>query len=329
MNRSSNDSSRVDERCCLGFALAATRAGRSRRSSGRARARGDDADLEAGRPRGAQHRRRSVTRTCAAPHLRRRRRGRRARRSTTATTRTCCTATRATAMNGDGKGPSSYGLRPPPRDFTKGIFKFARLRSSDELPNDDDLVRIVHGGLHGTAMLPWDIPDDRAREDHPVHQDLRPAEVGEEEEERRAGQDARGLRAARRSVGRQGRRGREARARALSLPAECVTCHPSYGTKEELYKLSVAAAKREPDKFKAHHRLPRRPVRLGRQGLGRVQRADPPARLHLQPRALGRAPGTRDGGSLPASSPTACTRSCRRGRARGSATRTSGPSPTT
>src|SRR4051812_19034721 len=41
--------------------------------------------------------------------------------------------------NGDGHGPSSYGLRPAPRDFTKGIFKFARIRSSDELPNDEDL----------------------------------------------------------------------------------------------------------------------------------------------------------------------------------------------
>src|SRR5262245_22070826 len=59
---------------------------------------------------------------------------------------------------GDGKGPSSYGLRPPPRDFTKGVFKFARLRGGDEMPNDDDLERIVLGGLHGTAMLPWDIP---------------------------------------------------------------------------------------------------------------------------------------------------------------------------
>jgi hypothetical protein len=33
--------------------------------------------------------------------------------------------------------------------------------------------------------------------------------------------------------------------------AECVNCHPAYGSKKELYELSVAAAKREPDKFKA------------------------------------------------------------------------------
>ena len=48
--------------------------------------------------------------------------------------------------NGDGKGPSSYGLRPPPRDFTKGIFKFARLRTSDDLPNDDFAIRSMATG---------------------------------------------------------------------------------------------------------------------------------------------------------------------------------------
>jgi mono/diheme cytochrome c family protein len=62
-------------------------------------------------------------------------------------------------VNGDGKGPASVGLRPPPRDFRLGKFKFAAV-SSGQLPNDDDLMRIVRGGLHGTAMLPWsDIPD--------------------------------------------------------------------------------------------------------------------------------------------------------------------------
>src|SRR5580700_7792690 len=61
--------------------------------------------------------------------------------------------------NGDGRGPSSYGLRPSPRTFQLGIFKFARLSTSDDLPADDDLLRIVRGGLHGTAMLAWDIPD--------------------------------------------------------------------------------------------------------------------------------------------------------------------------
>jgi hypothetical protein len=64
---------------------------------------------------------------------------------------------------GDGKGPASYGYRPPPRNFTAGSFKFARMRSSDDVPNDDDLVRIVKGGLHGTPMLEWDVPEEELR----------------------------------------------------------------------------------------------------------------------------------------------------------------------
>ena len=61
--------------------------------------------------------------------------------------------------NGDGKGPSASGLRPPPRNFTQGTFKFAAVPAGT-LPHDEDLVRIVKGGLHGTAMLSWDVPDE-------------------------------------------------------------------------------------------------------------------------------------------------------------------------
>ncbi len=60
--------------------------------------------------------------------------------------------------NGDGRGYSSKGLRPPPRDFTVGMFKFGAV-PAPALPPDSELVRIVRGGLHGTAMLPWDLPD--------------------------------------------------------------------------------------------------------------------------------------------------------------------------
>jgi len=60
--------------------------------------------------------------------------------------------------NGDGTGPAAAGYRPPPRDFTSGLFKFAAV-SSGSLPRDEDLRRSVRFGLHGTAMLPWDIDD--------------------------------------------------------------------------------------------------------------------------------------------------------------------------
>lgn len=56
---------------------------------------------------------------------------------------------------GDGKGPAARGMRPPPRDFTLGTFKFAAVPGGT-LPHDDDLERIVRSGLHGTAMLAWD-----------------------------------------------------------------------------------------------------------------------------------------------------------------------------
>jgi mono/diheme cytochrome c family protein len=64
---------------------------------------------------------------------------------------------------GDGKGPAALGLRPPPRDFTQGTFKFGAVQGG-ELPNDDDLERIIRSGLHGTAMLPWDgVPEHKVQ----------------------------------------------------------------------------------------------------------------------------------------------------------------------
>jgi mono/diheme cytochrome c family protein len=65
---------------------------------------------------------------------------------------------------GDGKGPASKGLRPPPRDFTLGVFKFAAVPAGT-LPHDEDLERIIRGGLHGTAMLAWDgIPEEKVHQ---------------------------------------------------------------------------------------------------------------------------------------------------------------------
>jgi len=59
---------------------------------------------------------------------------------------------------GDGKGPAAAGMRPPPRNFTQGLFKFAGV-SAGQLPTDDALDRTIRRGLHGTPMLPWDIPE--------------------------------------------------------------------------------------------------------------------------------------------------------------------------
>lgn len=63
-------------------------------------------------------------------------------------------------MEGKGDGPASKGLLPPPRNFTQGLYKFPWTQYG-ELPHDEDLYRIIRGGLKGTAMLPWDISDER------------------------------------------------------------------------------------------------------------------------------------------------------------------------
>lgn len=57
---------------------------------------------------------------------------------------------------GEGDGPSSKGMYPPPRNLTQGIYKFANVPSG-ELPHDEDFYRIIKHGLNGSAMLPWDI----------------------------------------------------------------------------------------------------------------------------------------------------------------------------
>ena len=59
--------------------------------------------------------------------------------------------------DGDGNGTSAPGLRPSPRDLRLGIYKYGSVPAG-QLPTDDDFVRIIKGGLHGTAMLAWDVP---------------------------------------------------------------------------------------------------------------------------------------------------------------------------
>ena len=58
---------------------------------------------------------------------------------------------------GDGKGTSAPGLQPPPRDLRLGVYKFGAVPTG-QLPTDADFVRIIRGGLHGTAMQAWDVP---------------------------------------------------------------------------------------------------------------------------------------------------------------------------
>ena len=162
---------------------------------------------------------------------------------------------------GDGKGPASYSLRPPPRDFTRGVFKFARMRSSDDFPNDADLVRIVKGGLHGTAMLPWDIPEEEllrvlqyVKSFGPLNEEGEQTHTGSRWEriKKKTGKPYPVLDEWAPEEDPWGGKEQAAIARGKDLyhfRAECINCHPGYDTQENLYKLSVEASKREPNVF--------------------------------------------------------------------------------
>ena len=52
---------------------------------------------------------------------------------------------------GDGRGEMGLSLKPRPRDFTAGIFKF-RSTPSGALPTEDDLTRTIRQGIAGSAM---------------------------------------------------------------------------------------------------------------------------------------------------------------------------------
>jgi len=57
---------------------------------------------------------------------------------------------------GDGNGKAALFLRPKPRDFTLGQFKFQATRSG-RLPTEEDLKRTIREGLKGSAMPGWNL----------------------------------------------------------------------------------------------------------------------------------------------------------------------------
>ncbi|HXH11281.1 MAG TPA: c-type cytochrome [Alphaproteobacteria bacterium] len=61
---------------------------------------------------------------------------------------------RCHGLQGDGQGPVGYLLHPPPRDFTKGIYKI-RSTYTGQLPTDRDLFRAITLGLPGSGMPAW------------------------------------------------------------------------------------------------------------------------------------------------------------------------------
>jgi mono/diheme cytochrome c family protein len=126
---------------------------------------------------------------------------------------------------GDGKGPAAPGLRPPPRDFTVGLFKFAAV-AGGSLPRDEDLLRIARNGLHGTAMLAWDVPEPRLQDIVQYLKTFSPR--WKEEEPGEAITASPDPWAEKRAEG-------VARGRKLYHGmAQCLGCHPAYASRREI-----------------------------------------------------------------------------------------------
>jgi mono/diheme cytochrome c family protein len=64
---------------------------------------------------------------------------------------------------GDGQGMAAHHFKSPPRDLTRGRFKF-RSTASGQIPTDADLVRTVVRGIPSTGMVPEDhLSDDEVQ----------------------------------------------------------------------------------------------------------------------------------------------------------------------
>ena len=144
-------------------------------------------------------------------------------------------------MTGKGNGPASHYYRPPPRDLTKGLYKFGGV--VDGLPHDDDLVRIIQRGLAGTPMLAWNIPD---AELNPIIQYVKSlSSVWQEADElgRQIPLDTDTWQDSEAAV---------ARGKLIYHGlASCQQCHPAYATQQEMVDASKAVGNRALTQFRA------------------------------------------------------------------------------
>jgi mono/diheme cytochrome c family protein len=143
---------------------------------------------------------------------------------------------------GDGAGPSALGLRPAPRDLRLGVYKFAAV-AAGQLPNDADFRRIITGGLHGTAMLAWDLRQPElddviayVKTFSPRWQSEVPGEPITLTPDPWTGRAAAGI-----------ERGR----RVYHGLAQCaVACHPAYATRAEIFAFAEELMKMRVEEFR-------------------------------------------------------------------------------
>lgn len=156
---------------------------------------------------------------------------------------------------GDGRGPAAPAMRPAPRDFTQGLFKFAGV-TAGALPHDDDLDALIKNGLDGTPMLPWDVSP---RERHAIVQYLKTFSPRWKEEapgqkvlpdgpDPWQGKEAAAIELGKRIYHFSGAR-MSKEGQLEQIFAGCSTCHPAYVPGDELrglaHQTGVAPVERE------------------------------------------------------------------------------------
>jgi mono/diheme cytochrome c family protein len=145
---------------------------------------------------------------------------------------------------GDGRGPAAPGMRPPPRDFTQGLFKFAGVPAGG-LPHDDDLAALVKNGLDGTPMLPWDVTE---RERQAIVQYLKTFSPRWKEEapspkvlpdgaDPWQGKESEAIELGKRIYHFSGAKVNK-EGQLEQIFAGCSTCHPAYVPREDLQRLA-------------------------------------------------------------------------------------------
>jgi mono/diheme cytochrome c family protein len=154
---------------------------------------------------------------------------------------------------GDGNGPAAPGMRPPPRDFTAGKFKFPGV-AAGELPGDEDLLALLRNGLAGTSMLPWDLSEparvavvayiktfsprwQNETPGEPVRPDVPDPWQGREDEAFKLGEKIYHL---------SGVEMDPATQQPKTVLAGCIACHPSYLPGPDLAALSQAVLGKPP-----------------------------------------------------------------------------------
>jgi mono/diheme cytochrome c family protein len=132
--------------------------------------------------------------------------------------------------NGDGHGPQAVGQDPPPRDLRLGIVAFGSAPSGS-LWRDEDIYRIVRGGLNGTGMRAWsDVSEDDLAAIIEFVKTLSPrfrVEVPQPAVE--ASPDP--------WAGREPEAAQRGRAVYHGV-ARCQACHPAYATADEVKRLA-------------------------------------------------------------------------------------------